>query len=159
MAALVTSPLRTVLPCSPLPEAPRLKEKEISSWGGGWEKLITAKYSSRLQTYSLSVSKQCWKKHTIPCHHPFHPSDMEENSLSRAVPSGDLKASVWSSHTISHHMKKKHSLTQTVKYKRKKKKPTQQSDIHHQCFYFYKKYRLALALETVSYLTDYSTRR
>lgn len=140
MAALVTAPAHTVLPCSALPEAPRLEETEISIQGDGWEKIIMAKYLPRLQTYSLLVSKQRWKKHTGY----WIAVAMAAYSLSPSFPPfrhGRKQpvqgSSFWwhkSHHTkdqclvFSHHMKK-HGLTQTAKYNRKK--TTQQSDFNH----------------------------
>lgn len=53
---------------------------------------------------STQTNELLWQWLHIPCHHSLHPSDTEENSLSRAAPSGDTKAatlntSAWSSHT------------------------------------------------------------
>lgn len=58
---------------------------------------------------------------------------------------------------FSHQMKKKHSLTQTAKYIRKKQ-PNNQIFITR-CFNIYKKHRLAFALKALSYLTEYRTTR
>lgn len=142
-AALVTGPAHTILLCS----AWGIKMRRNRSLWTRWQ--LRANNYGQIFTKPANLLPACaqtalekthrlddlpWQWLHIPCHHPFHSSDTEENSPSKGLHSWSFR---WhkSHHTkdqclvLSSHMKKKHGLTQTAKCNGNK--TTKQWDFDH----------------------------